>query len=284
MNLVTQYNLDGVDIDWEYPDPGSLGQQLHPLMTQLSTALHSRGKLLTAAVVSEGGTAAASSRPSSARRLAQHHGLRRRQPARELRLVGVGVNLWKGRGLPAQQGRLGVPFYSRPGYLTYAELVGGPGQRQPRLRHRQRRPAVLQRHPHGPAQDPVGLPNAGGVMSWELSQDATGLELARHRHLRHHMGGTTPPPSGRTGPITGLARQVHRRGRPRHRRTEPPIQLWTCNGTSAQTWTVDWTSDRAPSAPSANAPTSPRLSTANGVALQLYDCNGLGRTKLAVAG
>jgi chitinase len=57
MGLVGQYNLDGIDIDWEYPDPGTSGNNYTALMQQLSTALHGQGKLLTAAVVSEGGTA-----------------------------------------------------------------------------------------------------------------------------------------------------------------------------------------------------------------------------------
>ncbi|GAB3934623.1 hypothetical protein GCM10027614_07970 [Micromonospora vulcania] len=56
VNFVNQYNLDGVDMDWEYPDPGTSANNYTALMTQLSSALHSRGKLLTAAVVSEGGT------------------------------------------------------------------------------------------------------------------------------------------------------------------------------------------------------------------------------------
>ena len=57
MGLINQYNLDGVDIDWEYPDPGTSGNNFTALMSQLSTAMHSRGKLLTAAVVSGGSTA-----------------------------------------------------------------------------------------------------------------------------------------------------------------------------------------------------------------------------------
>jgi chitinase len=57
VNLVDQYHLDGVDIDWEYPDPGDSGDHFNLLMRQLSTAMHGRGKLLTAAVVSGGATA-----------------------------------------------------------------------------------------------------------------------------------------------------------------------------------------------------------------------------------
>src|SRR5262245_1101546 len=57
VSVLNQYNLDGVDIDWEYPDPGTSGNNYTALMQQLSNTLHGQGKLLTAAVVSEGGTA-----------------------------------------------------------------------------------------------------------------------------------------------------------------------------------------------------------------------------------
>lgn len=57
VSFVNQYGLDGVDIDWEYPDPGASGENFRAMMQQLGEAMHSRGKLLTAAVVSEGGTA-----------------------------------------------------------------------------------------------------------------------------------------------------------------------------------------------------------------------------------
>ena len=107
VNLVNQYNLDGVDIDWEYPDPGTSGNNYTALMSQLSTAMHSRGKLLTAAVVSEGGTAnGVQPAVVRLRRLAQHHGVRRRQPARQLRLVHRSRQLLEG---PRPAGAQGGP-------------------------------------------------------------------------------------------------------------------------------------------------------------------------------
>jgi len=54
VSFVNQYNLDGVDMDWEYPREGSEPQHFELLMQELGQAMHSRGKLLTAAVVVSG--------------------------------------------------------------------------------------------------------------------------------------------------------------------------------------------------------------------------------------
>ena len=183
------------------------------------------------------------------------------------------VNLWKARGLPASKAVLGVPFYSRPGYYTYAQLVAhGPGERQPGLHHRQRRAAVLQRPPDHQAQDPVGLANAGGMMNWELSQDTTGATSLVSAIYDTVMGGTTPPPTGRTGRITGIGGKcVDVAAASTANGTA--VQLYTCNGTAAQTWTVG--SDGTLRALGKCLDVA-AAGTANGAKVQLWDCNGTG--------
>jgi len=53
MQMVRQFNLDGVDIDWEFPDPVEpSASNFVLLMEQLSDSLHRSGKRLTAAVES----------------------------------------------------------------------------------------------------------------------------------------------------------------------------------------------------------------------------------------
>ena len=92
------------------------------------------------------------------------------------------------------------------------------------------------------------MSNAGGVMSWELSQDATGP----YSLITTIDQATSSVPYG---PISGLAHKCMdvRSGQSAN---GTPIQLWSCNGTSAQSWTVDRTNNAAPSAPLANASTS----------------------------
>ncbi|HEY0155597.1 MAG TPA: glycosyl hydrolase family 18 protein [Longimicrobium sp.] len=50
VTFVNNYNLDGVDIDWEFPNDSADAANFAVLMSDLDTAMHSRGKLLTAAV------------------------------------------------------------------------------------------------------------------------------------------------------------------------------------------------------------------------------------------
>ena len=50
--FIHDFDLDGADIDWEYPDPGQSSQNFLVLIRELRAALP--GKVLTAAVVSHG--------------------------------------------------------------------------------------------------------------------------------------------------------------------------------------------------------------------------------------
>jgi len=270
VSFVNQYNLDGVDIDWEYPDPGASGNNYTLLMQQLSSAMHSRGRLLTAAVVSEGGTAngvqpAVFGYVDWLNIMAYDGG----SPHANYDWSVNSVNFWKSRGLPASKAVMGVPFYSRPGYLTYSQLVAMD-------------PANANRdcaYANGAQQCYNGLPtirrktqymlvNGGGMMNWELSQDtsnATSLVSAIYETV---MGGTP----GRVGPITGIAGKcVDVAGA--STANGAAIQLYTCNGTGAQRWTVGADGTLRALGKCADVTAG---STANGAKVQLYDCNGTG--------
>jgi chitinase len=277
VNFVNQYGLDGIDMDWEYPDPGASANNYAALMSQLSSAMHSRGKLLTAAVVSSGGTAngvltSVFGSVDWLNIMAYDGG----SPHANYQWSIDAANFWKGRGLPAAKTVLGVPFYSRPGGISYAQLVGMD-------------PANANRDcttVNGAQQCYNGLPtiraktqwakaNAGGIMYWELSEDTTGSTSLVNAIYEVAVGGTQPPPpppGGRTGPITGIAGKcVDVASASSANGTA--IQLWTCNGTSAQTWTVgtDGTIRALGKCMDVTA-----ASTANGAKIQLYDCNGTG--------
>jgi len=271
VNAVTQHNLDGVDIDWEYPDPGTSGNNFTALMSQLSTAMHSRGKLLTAAVVSEGTTAngvqpAVFGYVDWLNIMAYDGG----SPHANYNWSIASANFWKNRGLPASKTVLGVPFYSRPNYLTYSQIVGMNAANA----------QVDCVNVNGAQQCYNGIPtikrktqwavaNAGGIMNWELSQDTSGA-TSLVSAIFDAAGGTGNPPTGNTGAIKGIGGKcVDVAGANSANGTA--VQLWTCNGTNAQTWTVgsDGTIRALGKCMDINA-----AGTANGTLVQLYDCNG----------
>jgi hypothetical protein len=86
-------------------------------------------------------------------------------------------------------------------------------------------------------------------------------------------GGTTtpPPPSGSTGPVTGYE-GLCLDDRSASTADFNPIQVYTCNGTSAQSWTVSGSTLQVlGKCLDVNA-----AGTANGTLVDLYDCNGTG--------
>ncbi|HET6531553.1 MAG TPA: glycosyl hydrolase family 18 protein, partial [Actinoplanes sp.] len=236
MAAVRQYNLDGVDMDWEYPDPGPSAANYTALMQQLGTALHNEGKLLTAAVISAGGTAdgvqpAVFGIVDWLNIMAYDGG----SPHANYDWAINAATFWKNRGLPKAKTVLGVPFYSRPGYLTFAQLV----QQDPANANRDCTPSgeCYNGIPTIKRKTQWAMANAGGMMNWELSQDATGANSLVSAIYDTVMGGGGTPPAGRPGRITGIAGKcVDVAGAGTANGTA--IQLWVCNGTNAQTWTI----------------------------------------------
>jgi beta-glucanase (GH16 family) len=89
--------------------------------------------------------------------------------------------------------------------------------------------------------------------------------------------GTTPPPptGGRTGQITGLGGKcLDVAGANTANGT--PVQLWDCNSTGAQKWTVGADGSLQALGKCLDVPGG---STADGAMLQLWDCNGTGAQK-----
>src|SRR4029453_15175993 len=279
MSVVNQYGLDGIDIDWEYPDPGTSGNNYSALMQQLSTALHNEGKLLTAAVVSEGGTAngvqpAVFGYVDWLNIMAYDGG----SPHANYDWSIASANFWKNRGLPKAKTVLGVPFYSRPGYLTYAQLVA----QDPANANRDCTPSgeCYNGLPTIRRKTQWAMANAGGIMNWELSQDATGANSAVSAIYETVLAGggaptpppPTPPPSGRTGRITGVAGKcVDIAAASSANGTA--VQLYDCNGTAAQNWAVGTDGTLRARGKWMDVAAA---GTANGSLVQLYDCNGTG--------
>jgi hypothetical protein len=188
INFVNQYGLDGVDIDWEYPDAGTSANNYVTLMTQLATEMHNRGKLLTAAVVGTGGGSILASVFNVVDFLNLMAYDYNNYDHSTYSYAQQSMSEWRGRGLPQNKCVLGVPFYGRPSWETFAQLVARGAD------------------PYADTYNGVGyngittiknktnlaFDQGSGVMIWELSGDATGansLLSAIHEVVLNHGGG-----------------------------------------------------------------------------------------------
>lgn len=122
--FATEYELDGIDIDWEYPDVGESSRHYLELMRALRAGLPERG-LLTAAVAAAGDLAEGI--PTEVFGIVDFLNVMAYDGSATdhspLSYAADALAYWAARGLAPEQTVLGVPFYSRPGEKTYRQLV-----------------------------------------------------------------------------------------------------------------------------------------------------------------
>ena len=171
VNLIGQYGLDGVDIDWEYPTGGNNPANFNTLMGQLSTAMHSRSKFLSAAVAANGSNAdgVQSGVFSSVDflNLMAYDGGGSNHSTYDYALQTI--NYWKGRGLQASKAILGVPFYGRSPseYVAYNTLLlRGASPNSDFFGN-----IGYNGIPTIKSKTNLAFDQGGGIMIWEISQD-----------------------------------------------------------------------------------------------------------------
>ncbi|MBT1690180.1 glycosyl hydrolase family 18 protein [Dawidia soli] len=211
LSLLNTHQLDGVDLDWEYPVEGQDPANFATLMTQLGNALHAQGKFLTAAVSAQGyyanGVLPAVFTAVDFLNIMVYDGGSGADHSPYSYAVSS-LDYWAGRGLPAAKTVLGVPFYARPSWKTFRTLVNEGAN--PNLDTyngdyyngintiKQKTNLAFDR-------------NLGGIMIWELSQDATGnnsLLTAIDQVVDARNGGNngnTPPTVSITAPANGTS-------------------------------------------------------------------------------
>lgn len=179
IQVVETYNLDGVDMDWEYPDPGQSAENYYLLMKGLKEKLAPKNKLLTAAV-SCGRTVdgtdlwAANAITKQVVDLVDWLNIMAYDGGNGNRhspysFAEGALNYWQDkRGFSADKLVLGLPFYGRPSWKPYNQIVA--------------------ENPQAPFQDNVGdvyyngidtikrktdlaKNRTAGIMIWEITQD-----------------------------------------------------------------------------------------------------------------
>jgi GH18 family chitinase len=174
VSLINSYQLDGVDLDWEYPVDGQDPANFATLMNELGNAMHSRGKILTAAVSAQGyyanGILNSVFSAVDFLNLMVYDGGSGADHSPYSYAVSS-LDYWLGRGLPASKAVLGVPFYARPSWKSFRTLVSeGANPNADTYNGDHYNGLVTIRSKTNLAFD-HGI---GGMMIWELSQDATG--------------------------------------------------------------------------------------------------------------
>lgn len=197
LEMCDAYGFDGIDMDWEHPRiDGDSSNRYEALMLYLAERLHADGKLLTSAVIS-GATADGNIYYDAAAHtdkvlhavdwihvMAYDGGDGERHSSYEF-AVNCG-SYWKdSRHLPASKIVLGVPFYARPSWAAYSDILSAdPNAWNSDISnyngieaHYNGIPTIRKKTRHA-------MDNLGGIMIWEITQDTADKE----KSLLHAIG------------------------------------------------------------------------------------------------
>lgn len=128
MAFVKNYQVDGVDLDWEYPDEDTPSADHYvALVNELGDALHAQGKKLTAAVISYGKKGYGMKKEAldkmdwiNLMAYDDDYGPNYVRAHSPYSLAIKSLDYWtKERGIPVHKTLLGLPFYSKKGMGNY---------------------------------------------------------------------------------------------------------------------------------------------------------------------
>jgi chitinase len=171
--FVEEYQLDGTDIDWEYPDPGASSQNFLALIRELRAAMPD--ELLTTAVVSYGdnnglGVPTETFEYFDFVNIMTYDG----PDHGTMEQFERGLSYWSERGLPKEKIIMGVPFYGDPNMPYFKIVQADPAAAQldsfdyfGTTLHYNGIPTIQ-------TKTKIAMEKAGGIMFWALDHDAQG--------------------------------------------------------------------------------------------------------------
>lgn len=242
VNFIQQYNLDGVDIDWEYPNAGSQANNFTLLMQELSSAMRSRGKLLTAAVTANDFPGSVNTAVINAVDFLNLMVYDLGNPHSSYSAAVSAMNHWRNQeGLPKEKAVLGLPFYSRAGgaYRSYNDIIAQYGAAA--AYNEGTGGLDYNGIPTIQAKTELALDMGGGVMFWELSQDTLDETSLLSAIWDVVSDGDTPDPqvpvqSGQTYRITSVFSGKSLDVEKHSMENGGNIQQWTFGGGANQKW------------------------------------------------
>ena len=180
--FVTEYGLDGVELDWEHPNANSIADY-EKLVVELKAALDLQDKELTAAL---NGAWSATEGPEVSKLItdiclesfsfinvmAYDMNNEAHSP---IWFAETSIKYWLNRGVPADIIVLGMPLYARPSWLQYRHLV----EANPHYAYSDYAPTVpLESYYNGlntlREKTVIALKQAGGVMLFDVNEDSEG--------------------------------------------------------------------------------------------------------------
>ncbi len=170
--FVEEYQLDGADIDWEYPDAGQSAQNFQVLMQELRVAMSD--KLFTTAVVAYGENGMGIL-PETFELFDFVNVMTYDGPDHgSMEQFERGLAFWSERGLPLEKIVMGLPFYGDPNFAYFKIVQEDPSAAQKDVfdffgttYHYNGIPTVQ-------AKTKLAMEKAGGIMFWTLDYDAQG--------------------------------------------------------------------------------------------------------------
>lgn len=185
VDMMNRYGFDGVDMDWEHPrTDGDSSKQYEKLMLKLREKL-GEDKILTSAVLG-GVTADGNVLYDAAAHtdavisvvdwfnvMAYDGGDGERHSSYEF-AVNCALYWRDTRNMPANKVVLGVPFYGRPSWATYAEILANDATAYSKdISVINGITAYYNGIPTIQKKTQWACDNVGGIMIWEISQDST---------------------------------------------------------------------------------------------------------------